>query len=81
MINSAVVILSRQNLSHSIPYFCMKCSSKLFHVNRDILVVYLGEAYPEKEIPRGMGMVQIKCRGRIRGTGEPCDSVYSFYYQ
>jgi hypothetical protein len=67
----SVIILTKQNLPQAIPYFCMRCRNRLFHINRDILVMYLGEPY--KEIPRGMGEIEIKCRG--------CEYVYTFYWQ
>jgi hypothetical protein len=70
---SAVIILTEANLPKAVPYFCMRCRNRLFHVNRDILVMYLGDGYPEKEIPKNMGMVEIKCRG--------CEYKYSFYFQ
>lgn len=69
----SVIILTKQNLPEAIPYFCMRCRNRLFHVNRDILVMYLGNAYPGKEIPKGMGALEFKCRG--------CEYVYTFYWQ
>lgn len=69
------IILSRDNLTEAVPYFCMRCRNRLFHINRDILVVWQGESYPEKEIPRGMGKIEIKCRG------SNCGIMYNFYYQ
>lgn len=68
-----VIILNKNNLPNEVPYFCMRCKSRLFHLNRDVVAIYQGEGYPEKEIPRNMGLVSIKCHG--------CESKYNFYYQ
>lgn len=70
---TSIVILTKQNLPQAVPYFCMRCRSRLFHVNRDILAMYVGEAYPAKEIPKGMGWIEIKCHG--------CEYIYNFYWQ
>lgn len=70
---SSVIILTKQNLPQAIPYFCMRCRRMMFKVNRDILVMYMGEGYPEKEIPKGMGLLEHKCRG--------CQYVYTLYWQ
>lgn len=69
----STIILTKRNLPEAIPYFCMRCKSRLFHVNRDILVQYLGDAYPSRQIPKGMGLVEVKCHG--------CEYKYNFYFQ
>lgn len=70
---SSVIILTKVNLPEAVPYYCMRCRHKLFHINREVMVMWQGEGYPEREIPRGMGMAEIKCSG--------CPSKYTFYYQ
>lgn len=67
------VILSDANLTNLKEYFCMGCGRKFFMSNRELLSVWLGSEYPSKEIPKGMGWVQVKCRG--------CTTVYNLYYQ
>lgn len=67
------IILTRAGLPEAVPYFCMRCRNRLFHINRDILVVWQGDGYPEREIPKNMGLVQQKCRG--------CETIYNFYFQ
>jgi len=67
------IILTKNNLANAVPYFCMRCRARLFHVNRDVVAVWQGEGYPEFEIPQNMGLVQKKCHG--------CETVYNFYFQ
>ena len=67
------LILSRNTLTQAVPYFCIRCRSRLFHVNKDVMVVWQGEGYPEFEIPQNMGLVQNKCHG--------CETIYNFYFQ
>lgn len=82
MSQATMVILGQENFPSKRPCYCMGCSRVLFYINRPIMVVYIGGEYPEKEIPRGMGWVEIKCRGRIgNGVTVPCDMLYSFYFQ
>ena len=66
-------IVTQTNLPEAVPYFCMRCRSRLFHINREILVVWMGDNYPEKEIPKGMGFLEHKCKG--------CQMIYSMYWQ
>jgi len=67
------VILSPVNLPADVPFFCMRCRYRLFHINRDILVVNFGAEYPAKEIPLGMGELFVKCHS--------CKVDYRFYWQ
>ena len=67
------IILTAANMPQMVPYFCMRCRSRIHHLNRDILVVWQGDGYPDKEIPKNMGRVQVKCHG--------CETIYNFYFQ
>lgn len=69
----ASIILTEANLTQAIPYFCMRCRSRLFDINRDILALWMGENYPARQIPKDMGWLQHKCRG--------CQYVYNVYFQ
>ena len=71
--NPATVILGPENLAELVWYSCMRCKNNLFKANRDILVVYMGGAYPLTEIPRGMGVIQIQCHS--------CKKQWNFYWQ
>ena len=66
-------ILTQYNLPEAVPYFCMRCKNRLFHINREILVLWMGTGYPEREIPKNMGFIEHKCKG--------CEMVYSLYFQ
>jgi len=68
-----LIILSKDNTPQGVPYFCMRCRSRLFHVNREAIAIFQGEGYPESDIPRNMGFVEKKCHG--------CETKYTFYFQ
>jgi hypothetical protein len=68
-----VVILSKVNLPVDKPLYCMSCGHYMFKVNRERLVVYLGDGYPTNEIPLGMGLLTQKCRS--------CGMTYRVYWQ
>lgn len=67
------LIVSRQFVSKSQPYFCMRCQTHLFNINGDILVMWTGPGYPPTEIPLNMFWVHHRCRG--------CKKDYNVYFQ
>lgn len=67
------LIISRENLDAKVPYYCMRCKSYIFSVNRDLAAIWMGEGYPEREIPNQMGWVSFYCHG--------CKRDYNFYFQ
>lgn len=69
----SVIILTKQNLPEGVPYYCMRCKTRMFDINRDIAVLFMGNDYPTRDIPKGMGFIKHKCRG--------CMHVYTFYFQ
>jgi hypothetical protein len=66
-------VLGVENLPESVPFYCMRCRSQLWKMNRDILAVWMGDIYPPREIPRGMGWVSHKCHS--------CHVMINLYYQ
>lgn len=67
------IIVSRVQLVHAVPYFCMRCKTRLFDINRDIVALWQGDGYPPLEIPSGMGWVKHQCKG--------CKKDYNWYIQ
>lgn len=67
------LILSRSNLPELHDRRCMECGNLLFKSNRNILAIWMGQAFPPRLIPLQMGWVQHKCRS--------CPMVYNIYYQ
>lgn len=67
------LILPKENFGYPLPYHCMRCKSYMFSINRDIAAIWMGEGYPAKEIPKGMGWLEFYCRG--------CKRMYNFYLQ
>lgn len=67
------IILTRANLAEAKDYRCMHCGTKMFVINRNILALWLGPAFPPREIPINMGWIQHKCKS--------CPAVYNLYYQ
>lgn len=66
------IIISHENLPEAIPYYCIRCKSYIFSINRDTTAIWMGEGYPEREIPKGMGWVHFFCHG--------CKRDYNFYF-
>lgn len=67
------IILAQDNLPEAIPFYCMRCRNMLFKINRDVLVISFGTAYPSQDIPKGMGWVDIQCHS--------CKTSWNFYWQ
>lgn len=67
------IVLATQNIPVMAEYHCMRCTRMLFRSNRDMLVLWIGEGYPERQIPKGMGLIEHKCRG--------CSQVYNLYFE
>lgn len=67
------IIVSQHTLPELQDRRCMACGSLLFKSNRGILAIWMGEGYPARLIPLGMGWVSIKCRR--------CEMLYNLYYQ
>lgn len=57
------LIIPSENLTYKVPYYCMRCKSYIFSINRDVAAIWMGEGYPEKEIPNGMGWINFYCHG------------------
>jgi hypothetical protein len=70
------MIIPAEKLSHSLPYYCMRCRGYLFSVNKEIMTVWFGEGYPTREIPSNINSwVQITCRG------QGCKRTFNLYFQ
>jgi hypothetical protein len=67
------IILSKQIVVQAIPYYCMRCKTRLFDINHDILALWMGQGYPAHEIPNNMGWVRHQCKG--------CKKEYNWYFQ
>lgn len=67
------LIISKQVLDYKLPYYCVRCRSYIFSINKDLAAIWEGEGYPDKEIPNGMGWVNFYCHG--------CKRDYNFYFQ
>ena len=64
-------VFSRESLPATVPYYCMRCKSYIFSVNREVVTVWMGEGFPEREIPNDMGWIRFFCQG--------CKRNYNFY--
>jgi hypothetical protein len=69
----AAVILSPYNVPLEIPLYCMRCTNMLFKCNREVIMIYFGLEYPSHDIPRGMGLINIRCH--------TCRFTWRFYWQ
>lgn len=67
------IVLSQINLPQAVPFYCMRCRSTLFTINRDILMVSIGTQYPAREIPKNMGWLDHRCHS--------CKTNYNLYWQ
>jgi len=67
------IIINKENLDSKLPYYCIRCRSYIFSINRDIAVIFMGEGYPAREIPDHMGWIEFYCHG--------CKRNYNFYLQ
>jgi hypothetical protein len=68
----AAFILSPINTVTEIPMYCFRCRSYLFTINREVLAISMGTAYPVSEIPRNMGWLKHKCHS--------CKFEYNMYF-
>jgi hypothetical protein len=66
-------IISKQLVAQGVPYYCMRCRTHLFDLNGDVLIMWMGEGYPPKEVPLNMFWVSHRCRG--------CKKDYNIYFQ
>lgn len=69
------IILDATTMPYKTSYYCIKCRGYLLSTNKDITTLWMGEGYPEKEIPNGMGWIQVPCRG------QNCKRTYNLYLQ
>lgn len=67
------LIIPKETLEFKLPYYCIRCKSYIFSINKDLAAIWMGEPYPEREIPNNMGWVEFYCHG--------CKRVYNFYFQ
>jgi len=67
------LILPAAQLDMALPYNCLRCKTYMFSINRDTATIWMGEAYPPREIPKGMGWIQYYCKG--------CKRFYNLYLQ
>ncbi len=69
----ASVILTRANLTEAVDYRCIRCGNLMFKINRDILALWMGQEFPARLIPLGMGWIEHRCKN--------CRFTYSVYFQ
>jgi len=66
------VILSPVNLPEKKDLYCMGCARYLCSINREILTISMGTAYPLQEVPRNMGWIRQGCH--------TCKMEFNFYF-
>ena len=70
------MIIPSAKLEYKVPYYCMRCRGYLFSINKEIMTIWMGDGYPEREIPDNIGSwVLISCRG------QGCKRTYNLYFQ
>lgn len=67
------LIIPARTVEGLLPYNCIRCKSFLLNINRDVAAIWMGEGYPVREIPKGMGWVQLYCKG--------CKRFYNMWLQ